>query len=291
MPRSTGFVDRKNERKGLGMKFSSLFPQQAVFWHKSFGLGVLVVALAAQAQTPKAQALPRAESILDRYVQVTGGKGAYEKQKTQILMGTIEFPAMGLKGKVTRYAAAPDREYSVIELDAIGNIESGIYLGAAWEKSVLLGPRIKNPEERDQSIREARFNAPLEWRKIYPKVETVGLQTIDDEECYEVVLMPPTGKPLHQFYSKKTGFLLRTTTVAASQMGEVEVEVNVSDYKIFGGVRVPTQSKQRAGNQELRITVDDVRINEEIPSSRFEPPPDVSAMIRKAKASEEGRLP
>ena len=167
----------------------------------------------------------------------------------------------------------------------------GIYLGAAWEKSVLLGPRIKNPDERDQSIREARFNAPVEWRKIYPKTATVGMQTIDDDECYEVLLTPPTGKPVHQFYSKKSGLLVRTTMVAASQMGEVDVEVNVSDYKNFGGVLVPTQSRQKAGNQELKITVNDVRANEGIPDSRFEPPPDVSAMIRKAKASEEGRNP
>jgi hypothetical protein len=244
------------------------------------------------AQTPKAApALPKAESILDRYVHVTGGKSAYQKHKTEILTGTIEFPAMGLKGKVTRYATAADKEYSIVELDAIGNIESGIYLGAAWEKSVLLGPRIKNPEERDQSIREARFNAPLYWRKIYPKAETAGIQTIHDEECYEVVLTPPTGKPQHQFYSKKTGLLVRTTAVAASQMGDVDVEVDVSEYKVFGGVRVPTQSRQKAGNQELHITVDDVRVNEEIPASRFDPPPDISAMIRKAAASAEGRLP
>lgn len=256
----------------------------------TFVLASLTAALTF-GQAPKAAVLPKAESILDRYVQVTGGKSAYEKHKTEILTGTIEFPSMGLKGKVTRYAAAPDKEYSIIELDSIGSIEAGIYMGAAWEKSVLLGPRVKNPEERDQSIREARFNGPLEWRKIYPKVEVVGIQSIEGDECYEVVLTPPTGKPHHQFYSKKTGLLVRTTAIAASQMGEVDVEVNVAEYKAFGGVRIPTQSRQRAGNQELRITVDDVRVNEDIPASRFEPPPDISSMIRKAAASAEGRLP
>ncbi|MEQ1886234.1 MAG: hypothetical protein ABL967_14310 [Bryobacteraceae bacterium] len=255
-------------------------------------LPVLVVLPAClSAQDAKPQPLPKADSILDRYVQVTGGKGAYEKHKNQILTGTIEFPAMGLKGKVTRYTAPGDKEYSLIELDSIGSIESGIYLGAAWEKSVLLGPRIKNADERDQSIREARFNAPIEWKKIYPKVETIGTKDIDGDECYEVLLSPPSGKPVHQFFSKKTGLLVRTTMIAASQMGDVDVEVNVSEYKVFSGIRVPTVSKQRAGSQELRITVDDVRVNENISDSRFEPPADVSAMIRKAKASAEGRLP
>jgi zinc protease len=283
MPLSTGSAAKpQNRGGGFGVKISSsciVFPAIAIL---SVGL---------HAQSPKAAPLPKAESILDRYVQVTGGKSAYEKQKTQILKGTIEFPAMGLKGKVTRYTAAPDREYSIIELDSIGNIETGIYMGAAWEKSVLLGPRIKNPEERDQSIREARFNAPLEWRKSYPQAATIGTTEIDGDECYEVVLMPATGKPVHQFYSKKTGLLVRTTMVAASQMGEVDVEVNVSDYKTFGGVRVPTVSRQKAGNQELKITVEDVLVNTDLPESRFDPPPDISAMIRKAKASEENRLP
>src|SRR5882757_7574647 len=93
------------------------------------------------------QALPKAETILDRYVEVTGGKAAYEKHTRDTMTGTISFPAQGLSGKLTRYAMAPDKEYSVVELGPIGKIESGFSNGVAWEKSAILGPRIKSGEE------------------------------------------------------------------------------------------------------------------------------------------------
>jgi len=237
-----------------------------------------------------AQKLPPAATILDRYVQVTGGKAAYERHTTEILTGTIEFPAQGLKGKLTRYAMAPDNEYSVVELDALGKIESGVHSGVPWEKSVILGPRIKAGEEKEQSLREARFNGPTEWRKIYPKVETIGVATIDGDECYEVVLSPAKGSPEHQFFSRKTGLLTRTTMTAASQLGDVEVEVNVSDYKNFGGILFPTRSHQKAASQEVNIVVERIGINEPIPAANLEPPPDVAAMIRKQIAAAEGKL-
>ena len=236
----------------------------------------------AEKQPEAAPTLPDAASILDRYVEVTGGRSAYEKHQTEILTGMIEFAAQGLKGKITRYAAPPALEYSIVELDGIGSLESGVSAdGIAWEKSVLLGPRIKTDEEKDQALREARFNAPIDWRKIYSQAATVGEQMINDEDCYEVILTPATGKPEHQFYSRRTGLLMRTTTVAASKMGDIPVEVDLGNYKSFGGVLVPTRSLQRAGSQELSITVDQVRVNEPIPSSRFALPADIVALAGK----------
>jgi hypothetical protein len=245
----------------------------------ALGAGIL----SAQAPAKRAPAaLPDAAMILDHYVEVTGGQAAYEKHRTEIMTGLIEFPAQGLKGKLTRYAAPPDKEYSLVELEGIGSIESGISGGVAWEKSVLLGPRLKSGDEKDQALREAHFNSPIEWRNLYPQVMTAGTQSINGEDCYEVVLTPPAGKPEHQFYSRKTGLLLRTTAVASSQMGDVPVEVDLDDYRSFGGVLIPTRSKQRAGGQELSITIDQVRVNETLPTDRFDAPGDIAAMIRKA---------
>ncbi len=232
--------------------------------------------------TPDDRKLPDAAAILDRYVEVTGGRAAYEKHHTEIMTGVIEFAAQGLKGKITRYSAPPDKEYSIVELDGIGSIETGISAGVAWEKSVLLGPRIKSGEEKDQALREAHFNTPIEWRNLYPQAIAVGTKTINGEDCYEVVLTPASGKPEHQFYSRRTGFLMRTSAVAASQMGDVDVEVDFEDYKSFGGVLLPTRSRQRAGSQELSITIDQVRVNEMLPADRFDAPADIAAMLRKS---------
>jgi hypothetical protein len=227
-----------------------------------------------------AQALPPAATILDRFVAVTGGRAAYESHHSEILTGTIEFPAQGLKGKLTRYLVR-NKEYSAIDLDGIGLIESGISGGVSWEKSVLLGPRIKQGAEKEQSLREGYLSAPIFWREIYSKVETVGVQSIGGEDCYEVVLTPADGASEHQFYSRQSGLLLRTTATATSPLGDVDVEVNVSDYRKFGGVQMPTRSRQRAASQELSITVEDIRVNDSIPDERFALPAEITDLLHK----------
>ena len=226
--------------------------------------------------------LPSAESILDRYVQVTGGKQAYENRKSEIATGTLEYAAQGVKGTITRYEAEPDKYFAVLDIPGIGKIEMGVTGGVAWENSAILGPRIKDGEEKRQAIREATMNATLNWRKLFPKVENVGIETVDGQECYKVVQTPAEGNPETTYFQKKSGLAVKTTIVAASQMGDVPVEVMVANYKNFGGVLAPAKVTQKAASQEFTITLDKVEVNVDIPVNRFALPPEVRALVDKS---------
>lgn len=231
-----------------------------------------------------AQSLPKAETILDRYIDVTGGKAAYEKHTRETLTGTINFPEQGLSGRLTRYAMAPDKEYSVVELGPIGKIESGFSDGVAWEKSEILGPRIKTGGEKEQAAREAHFNGQAEWRAIFPQVVTTGSESVNGEDCYKVMLTPSSGKPETQYFSKKSGLLLKTTATAVSPMGEVAVEVDVSDYKAFDGILFPTHSRQKAGAQQLEINITNVTTDQPAPAATFDLPPEIKILAGKTGA-------
>jgi hypothetical protein len=227
------------------------------------------------------EALPKAETILDRYIEVTGGKAAYEKRKSEVAKGTLEMTAQGVKAAVTRYSAAPDKSYSLLEIEGAGKIESGAGDGIAWDNSAMMGPHLKTGEEKTQALREAMFNAQLNWRKVYSKVETTSVETIDGEECYKVVLTPETGKPETQYFQKKSGLAVKMTMTLVNQMGEVPAEVLISDYKDFGGVLIPTKQVNKAAGQEFTTTIQSVSINEEIPPDRFQPPPEIKALLEK----------
>src|SRR5258706_11990987 len=227
-------------------------------------------------------ALPKAEAILDRYVEVTGGKAAYEKRKTEVVTGTMAFPAQGLKGTMTRYGAEPNQSYVTIELEGIGKLESGTSGGISWDKNPIMGARVKSGEEKAQASRESRFNEPIHWRELYSKAETVAVEAVDGDDCYKVVMTPTEGKPETQYFSKKTGLIVKSVLTAVSPMGEIQAEGFSSDYKEFGGVKVPTKIVQKAAGQEFIVTIETVKINESLPSDRFEPPTEIKALLNKA---------
>jgi hypothetical protein len=226
--------------------------------------------------------LPKAETILDRYIEVTGGKAAYERRKNEIAFGTIEVKAQGLKGSITRYSAEPAEEYSIVEIEGVGKMEEGSAKGIAWDKNPMLGPHIKSGAEKAQALREATFNSALHWRELNSKVETVGTETIDGELCYKVVLTPTVAPPETMYFQKKSGLAVKTTTVAASQMGEAPVEMVASDYKNMGGVLAPTKITQKMGPQEITFTIQDVKVNQQLAPDRFEPPAEIKALLSKA---------
>jgi hypothetical protein len=231
-----------------------------------------------------AQPLPKAETILDHFVEVTGGKAAYQKHTHEKMTGTILVPEVGMTGTLTRYAAAPDQEYSALQLGPLGKAESGFSNGVAWEKNAITGPRVKNGDEKAQAEREARFNSQVDWRKVFAKVETTGSEAVNGEDCYKVQVTPMLGKPETQFYSKKSGLLLKTVTVAVSPMGEIPVEVEVSDYKTFDGVLLPTHSKSKMGPQHLDITITDMSFDQTIPAELFNLPGEIKTLLDKAAA-------
>lgn len=251
--------------------------------------GVSSCAFAQIEPAPKTEPLPKAESILDRYVEVTGGKAAYDKRTNEVATGTLEFKAQGLKGTIVRYSALPAEEYSTIEIDGVGKIEQGMDKGVAWEKSAILGPRIKSGAEKAQALREGTFNASVYWRELYPKVETTGADTIDGELCYKVVLTPKDGNPETMYFQKKSGLAVKVTMIASTQMGEVPFEVTSGDYKTFGGVAMPTKITQKVGGQEFTITIQDVKTNQPLAADRFQPPAEVQALLAKSAALEKAK--
>jgi hypothetical protein len=76
--------------------------------------------------------------------------------------------------------------------------------------------------------------------------------------------------------------LLKTDATAVSPMGEVPVEVVVSEYKNFDGVLYPTRSKSKMGPQQLDITITGMSFDEAISPDLFELPAEVKALVNKA---------
>jgi len=82
-------------------------------------------------------------------------------------------------------------------------METGTDGVIAWENSAIMGPRLRSGVELRYHIREAMFNAPIYWRKVYKAAETVGAEKVEGVDCYRVLLTPVEGKPETWFFDQK----------------------------------------------------------------------------------------
>jgi len=225
--------------------------------------------------------LPKADTILDKYVEVTGGKAAYQKVHTEIETGTMTIS--GISGTHTTYKAEPDKVYTEVVIQGIGKIQEGSNGKVAWSNSAMQGPHVKEGEEKEVSLLMARFDGDVNWRGIFTKAETVGTEAVNGKDCYKVVLTPKAGKPMTRFYDKESGLLLKNVLTTTSAMGEVTVESILEDYRKEGDFLRPHKVSNKAMGQQFSITLDKVEINPEIPASRFDLPEEVQALLNKDK--------
>ena len=237
---------------------------------------VLTVALARAADD-----LPKADTILDKYVEATGGKAAYQKHHSEIHVATMEIPSAGLKAKMTSYHVEPNKSYSEVEFPGIGKMQEGTDGTVYWSLSAMQGPHVKEGPERAQAVQGSRFNSELNWRELYKQAETTGTDTVDGKECYQVKLTPTEGGPVTQCYDKASGLLVKATMTIQSPMGEQVVNSYTTDYRKEGDLLVPHKIKQSLGPQEFTITLESVTYNGEIPKDRFDLPAEIKALVKK----------
>ena len=225
--------------------------------------------------------LPKGETLLDKYIEVTGGKAAYAKIHSDTTTGTMEFKAMGLKGKITTYAAEPDKMHSEVTFEGIGKMQEGSNGEVAWSLSAMQGPRVKEGDEKAESLLHAKFNADLNWRDQIKTAETVGVETVEGKECYKVVLTPKTGSPITRWYDKESNLLIRMSMVSKNAMGEIPTDSVIGDYRKEGDVLMPHKVVTKAATMEIVMTIDSIQHNPEIPKDRFAIPDEIQALLRK----------
>ncbi len=253
----------------------------------TFGLLFVLIAAAwwtlpAACQEPGSKT-PSAEDILDKYIQVTGGKAAYRSLHNILSRGTFYVTGTTAKGSYAAYEAEPNKTRTIYDFEGGEKDEQGTLGDLAWERSATGGWRILEGEERSITMREATFNSMLNWRSLYRKVENAGTETINDRACYKIVLTPASGKPLTQFFEIESGLLVKSFILVDSPAGEIRSENLYGDYRKDNvDVLFAHRLVRRIPTEEMVITLDSVRSNVDIAWYRFDPPQEIRALMRSA---------
>jgi hypothetical protein len=246
----------------------------------AFGLvvGLTGVSSAIAQESAATADLPSAESILDRYVDVTGGADVYEALVSSVARGTMEIQAAGIVGQIEIHTK-PGLQHTKLELPAVGVIESGVKDGIAWENSVITGPRILEGTEAEITLLGATPNAPLHWRDLYQAVETEGIEDVRGEPAYRVAQTVNDEFTATAFYSVESGLLVKTQMIVDTAVGTIPIEQFVDEYTEVDGLKSPSKlSISQAGTMVI-MTFTSGEINAAIPDEQFEFPDAIQALL------------
>jgi outer membrane lipoprotein-sorting protein len=235
----------------------------------------LIASLGALDRPARAQVaadLPKAETVLDQYVEAIGGKAAHEKIKTRTMTGTVEVPGANVKGTLTIQAAAPDKMVVVTDLGQFGKTTQGTDGKSAWMLSPLIGDRLMEGEEKDAFLSSAEFHRDVHWKDAYKKVECTGIEDVDGKPAYKLVLTPKVGKPTTHYYDKESHLQVKEVATQKGPMGEVTVEIYPRDYKKVDGILMPFSVTQKVLGQGIEMKLTEVKQNVELPADTFKRP-------------------
>jgi hypothetical protein len=237
------------------------------------------VVRAILAARTKPGGLPNPVDLIDKFVAATGGKDAYQKIKTEVVKSEVSFVGENLKFPVVAYSAG-NKQYSSSDIPSLGKFETGDDGVTAWEKSVVMGPRLR-PHAAGSEFTAPEPGQVLNWSDGALNMATVSQDQVNGSGCFVVRLGPQGENTPTACFDVKTGLLVKTTE--PSQDGIAEQIY--SDYRTVQGLMMCYRIDTKVAGHTATVQIQDVAINEPVPNGIFDLPPDVRALKAKRDAA------
>ncbi|MBL8746496.1 MAG: hypothetical protein JNK58_09095 [Phycisphaerae bacterium] len=278
------------KRNSLGSSIASalmLLAGTAQAWAQSDAPVTMPSPAAAEAPRPEYKG-PTAKEIIERYLEVTGGRAAYEKITNRETVGTMEIPQQGLKGTTTMLQAAPNKMRMRIDLGGFGSQTTGTDGHDAWSIDTMQGARILEGEEKAAMLRQATFNGELNWESVYKEAKAEAEEEVNGKPAYAVTMTTPDGQKSTNYYEKESGLLVKTMTVAKSPMGEIPMESAYTDFKQVDGITMPHKTTiSSAMGMQIIMTIESLRQNIDLAPDAFAMPEEVRKLAESSQPAGE----
>lgn len=214
---------------------------------------------------------PAVDEILAKYETALGGKANLAKITSRRIKAqriepdgkTFEDEEILQKGvKMSVKTIYPSKEYGDYVIEEI-------YDGANVRK-LGNGAKIElKADEIEQIRREAQVFANPNLKAVFGEIVFDSITKIDGKETFLLVAKTDGNSFEKLYFDVRTGFLARRTASTATVLGEFVYQVDYTDYKDFGGVKLPTVVKFAVPNIRWTRKVLDVKNNVAIDDAKF----------------------
>ena len=222
-----------------------------------------------------------ADKIIDRYIEVTGGKAAYDAIKSRRMTGLISIPAQNINGTLTISQKDATTALSTFEIPGLGKVIQGRRGDVVFEVNQLSNSaRILEGKEAESTLRSLSLNETQVMRAHFTNRTVTGQELVEGKNADKVVLTAADGQSMTTWYEVDSGLAVKMETVMTTDMGEIKVASTMSDYKDFAGIKLPAITKQTFAGQEIIIKFNTIETNVEITDAEVALPEQVKTLVK-----------
>ncbi len=233
---------------------------------------------APEEDRPRPEALPTPQEIIDRHIEVTGGRADYERIHNRKVIGAFRQGDQIPAATVTIHHRAPNHRH--VEL-AIPGGGSRFFVTNSDESWTYDGDLVvaAGGDHRVPALRRAAFHMLLHWREHFELAKTVGVEDVGGRPAYKVRLTAEDCHKVSLFFDKESGRHVRTVQEIAYAGETIQADASFSDYRRFGGIELPTRTRRVllfGGTRTVQeYEYETVEHNVDMPDELFETPPEL----------------
>jgi photosynthetic reaction center cytochrome c subunit len=179
---------------------------------------------------------PTADQIIEKFISAVGGATRLAAIKTRYIKAIRIEPGGEVTEPEELWFEANKYALSTVYNDV--TVSEGYNGSAAWKFS---GPALIDlrPDESEQIKREAELFSPANLKAVYPRFEFRQVDLLDGHLVNVVFATSTGGVRERLMFDAQTGLLLRRTASSQTVLGNYVYQVDYSDYKLVGGVKIP----------------------------------------------------
>jgi hypothetical protein len=194
------------------------------------------------------EVLPTAAQVLDHAIEALGGRTALAAVTSRVSRGTV-LRAKLLQPGTPKVANRGEEDPLEIVQPAPGRLTATVAApagkivetldGTAGTVETPAGRKPLDPLRLRQLADDSDLHREITWREHADKMRVVGKDEIDGREVYVVRGATADGRRQTLYFEVQSGLLARRLILDPLVIGATPEQIDYSDYRDAGGVKVP----------------------------------------------------
>jgi len=197
--------------------------------------------------------MPSVGSILDKYLEASGGRDALEKITSRVARGTVELTSLGVKGTVEFFERSPNQSSVIINAPGLGVMQRTFDGTRAWLQDPVQGI-IRFTGFGLEIMKEgAVFNKPAKLKELFPSAVLIGKEKLGNKDAYLVRMGFESW-----YFDAEGGLLLR------------KGNVYYDDYREVDGIKLPFKMRDEVlASAGIIYQLTEIKHNVKIDEAKF----------------------